>query len=536
MCSPRSAADRGANTATIRMSSGESHYYQSFLRTLLVFVRACFDSFINIIFSFIYRDEYFPLPPVNNTILLESATKIAKKIRNKEITCVDVVQVFIDRIEQVNPKLNAVVENRFSEALEEARLVDMKIALDENISDKPFLGVPFTSKETTACKGFHNTLGLLARKDTKAEEDAYIIERTKSAGGILLGVTNVPELLWSESRNMVYGQSNNPYNLCRTTGASSGGEACIVSACGSVLGLGSDLGGSIRIPSLYCGVYGHKLTKGSTNVRGIYTKDGTEKSMLTAGPILKHAEDLLPFSKCLISPDKLPALQLEQPVDLSKLKVFYVEEPGDMKVSPMSNEMLGAIRKCVRALEGVSGDQAKSVGHIEQFRMGYDLWRYWMSKETDDFPKMLYDYKAEAVWWKELIKLPLGMCTITLPSILKLMDMQLPLPPAEWAEKNQEALRMKLTELLGNNGVLIFPSAPEPAPYHYATFFRPFNFTYWGMFNVLDFPVTQVPVGLDKKGLPLGVQVIASTNNDRLCFAVAEYLEKCGVAGWTKPF
>lgn len=242
-------------------------------------------------------------------MLLESATEIARKIRNKEVSCVEVVQAFINRIEQVNPKLNAVVENRFSQALEEAKEVDKKIALDEDISDKPFLGVPFTSKESTACKGSSNTLGLLARKGRVAEEDAYIVERTKAAGAILLGVTNIPELLWSESRNLVYGQANNPYNLCRTTGASSGGESCIVSACGSVLGLGTDLGGSIRIPSLYCGVYGHKMTTGSTNTKGIYGRNGNEgKSMLSAGPIVKHAEDLLPFSKCLISPERLPEL------------------------------------------------------------------------------------------------------------------------------------------------------------------------------------------------------------------------------------
>lgn len=531
MDSPRSAL--GGTVRRPRRSTSQ----QTFLRTFLIFFRACFDSFVNLIFSFIYTDEYFPLPPVGDKILLESATQIAARIRNKEVSSVQVVQTFINRIKQVNPELNAVVDSRFSEALEEAKSVDQKLLLEEDISDKPFLGVPFTSKESTACKGLNNTLGLVARKGKKAEEDAYIVERVKAAGGILLGNTNIPELLWSESRNLVYGQSSNPYNLCRTTGASSGGESAIVSACGSVLGMGTDLGGSARIPALFCGVYGHKLTTGSINTRGIYGRDGKEgKSMLSAGPIVKHAEDLLPFSKCFICPDKLPALNLDKPVDLSKLKVFYVEEPGDMKVSPMSKDMIGAIRKCVGVLEEVSGREAEDVSDIEQFRIGYDLWRYWCTKEKDDFTKMIYDFKDEAVWWKELIKLVLGKCTITFSSILKLIDLQLPLPSEEWAQGHYGALHTKLTELLGDDGVLIFPSAPEPAPYHYATFFRPYNFIYWALFNVFDFPATQVPVGIDKNGLPLGVQVISATNNDRINFAVAQYLEKIGVAGWQKPF
>lgn len=514
-----------------------SHRQVGIVQTFASYLRIYFDAFINLIFSFIYRDERFPLPPVKHEILLQSATQIATKIRTKQITSVEVVQAFIDRIQQVNPKLNAVVDNRFSEALEEAKQADQKIALDEDILDKPYLGVPFTSKESSACKGLSFTLGLVSRKGMKAEEDAEIVERMKASGAILLGVTNIPELIWSEARNLLYGQSNNPYNLSRTTGASSGGEACIVSACGSVLGLGTDLGGSVRIPALYCGVYGHKLTAGTTGRRGIYyRKDEEGRSMLSSGPMVKHAEDLLPFTKCLVSPDKLPALQLDKPVDLSQLRVFYVEDPGDSKVSPVSDEMVAAMRKCVKALSEVSQGQAKEVNDIEQFRMGYDLWRYWCTQEGEDFCKMLVDYKGDAVWWKELLKLPLGLCTITLPSLLKLLDLQMPDTPEQWAKKHTEILRTKLTELLGNDGVLIFPSAPETAPYHYATFFRPFNFSYWALFNVVDFPVTNIPLGLDKQGLPLGVQVIATSNNDRLCFAVAEYLEKSGIAGWKPPF
>lgn len=503
-----------------------------------VYLRIVVDWFIDLAFSYFHEDIQFPLPPVENELLLESASSIARKIRNKEVTCVEVVQSFINRIEQVNSKINALVDNRFSDAIEEAKVIDKEIALEEvDFSSKPFLGVPFTSKESSAAKGLSFSIGLLSRKNEKAKEDAYIVERLKSAGAILLGVTNVPELcLWSETRNLVFGQTNNPYNLSRTVGGSSGGEAAIVSACGSPLGIGTDIGGSARMPGFYCGVYGFKITGGLISTKGMSFRNGKEsRTMVSAGPMVKHAEDLLPFLKCFVYPDKLPLLKLDESFDLKNLKVFYIEQPGDMKVSPVNGEMVGAMRKCVRGLDEITEYPAEKI-EIKQFSKSYVLWRYWMSKEEGNFARDLVNQEGEAVWWREVIKTLTFTSDHTLPAIIKLVDMQLPFPKDSWAQDETEKLKKKLSSLLSNDGVLIFPSCPAPATYHYSTFFRPYNFAYWAIFNVLGFPAVNVPLGLSKSGLPLGVQIVAATHNDKLCIDVATQLEKQSVIGWTPPF
>lgn len=508
------------------------------LTMFLTLLRTLLDWFIDFVFSFIYEEQKFELPPVDDDLLQQSATSIAAKIKNKEVSCEKVVRTFIKRIEDVNFKINAVVDNRFSEALEEAKLIDKQIANNEvDFSKKPFLGVPFTSKESTGAKGMCFSIGSLARKDLKAKEDAVIVENLKSAGAILLGVTNVPELcLWSETRNMVFGQTNNPYNLSRTVGGSSGGEAAIVSACGSPLGLGTDIGGSCRMPGFYCGVYGYKLSTGTINTKGMGFRHGKEgRTMVSAGPIVKHAEDILPFIKCLVVPEKLPLLKIDKTHDLKQLKVFFVEQPGDLRVSPVNGEMIGAIRKCVKALNEVTEVPAEKL-EIKQFEQSYVLWRYWMSKEPGNFARDLVNDEGEASWWREVIKIFLGMSQHTIPGILKLIDTHLPLPKDEWAQEETDKLKKKLTDLLADDGVLIFPPCPCPATFHYTTFFRPYNFAYWAIFNVLGFPVVNVPVGLSKNGLPLGVQIVASTNNDKLCIDVANYLEKESVIGWTPPF
>lgn len=165
-------------------------------------------------------------------MILDSFTTIVNKIKNKEVTCRHVVECFIKRIKQVNPILNAVVDTRFDKALVEADEYDKLIELadtEEKIKlifdGKPLFGIPFTSKESTGAKGMAWTFGMISRTGVKCDEDAEVVKSLKTAGAILIGVTNVPEInLWCETRNKVYGQTDNPYNTNHTAGGSSGGE------------------------------------------------------------------------------------------------------------------------------------------------------------------------------------------------------------------------------------------------------------------------------------------------------------------------
>lgn len=152
--------------------------------------------------------------------------------------------------------LNAVVDGPFKEALEEAKRIDDRIANKQITNDefeaKPFLGVPFTTKDSTCVAGKLHTLGLLARRDTIAKEDAECVARMKAAGAIIIATTNIPEVnKWQETRNNLIGQTNNPYDVRRTVGGSSGGEAALLASCGTCFGLGTDIGGSIRMPAFY---------------------------------------------------------------------------------------------------------------------------------------------------------------------------------------------------------------------------------------------------------------------------------------------
>lgn len=244
----------------------------SIIRVILVIYTTLFTPIIHQIYAWYFRseDKPRPLPPVENKLLLLSATNLAYKIRSKQVTSYEVVSAYIERIKQVQPLVNCVVKDCFDEALAEAKRVDKLIAdaSDElkdgaKYSEKnvPLLGVPFSCKECIWVKGMPNSTGVLARKNFVVPYDADVVKHIRQAGAILTCVTNTSEAcMWMESSNYLYGTTKNPYNLSRIVGGSSGGEGCIVSSAGSVFGVGSDIGGSIRMPAYFNGVYGHKVS------------------------------------------------------------------------------------------------------------------------------------------------------------------------------------------------------------------------------------------------------------------------------------
>lgn len=212
-----------------KTSRGCSSYVISFFRFI-------YDFIVSFVFDYIYKNTPSKiLPQVEDQLVLDSCLTIVNKIKNREVSCRYVVECFIKRIKQVNLILNAVVDTRFDKALSEADDYDKLIELadtEEKINlifdGKPLFGIPFTSKESTGANGMAWTFGLLSRTGMKCNEDAEIVKSLKTAGAILLGVSNVPELnLWCETRNKVYGQTNNPYNTNYSAGGSSGGEVCL---------------------------------------------------------------------------------------------------------------------------------------------------------------------------------------------------------------------------------------------------------------------------------------------------------------------
>ncbi|XP_031786537.1 fatty-acid amide hydrolase 2 isoform X2 [Nasonia vitripennis] len=496
------------------------------------------DCIIEFIFSLYYDTKVQRVPPVSNKLLLDSTLELAKKIREKKVTAEEVVKACIERCKEVNGLLNSVVEDRYEDAIKQAKEVDVmlkdeKLDIEELEKTKPLLGVPFTTKESNEAKGMLHSMGTLSRKGHRSDEDATVIENVKKAGAIIIGKTNIPELnQWIESRNKVYGQTNNPYNTTRTVGGSSGGDASIVAACGVPFAVGSDIGGSVRIPSACNGVFGLKPSEGMTSLKGIgLRKKVYEDSMAEVGPLCKKAEDLELLTKILSGTFLKTSLD-NSSVNLKDLNIFYQESSGDLRASKLSSAASKALSKAVRHFEQVTGNATKV--KLPGSEYSYRLWRYWMTQEDADFKTDLTNGNGRTSAVAEITKILKGNNEITLAALLKLIDHDIfPQEKGEWARAVTSTMKEYLLEKLKDNGVLLYPTF-NSARYHYASFVSPFSFGYWAIFNVLKLPVCQVPMGLDDSGLPVGVQVVAAPNNDKLCIAVAKELERV-FGGWVPP-
>lgn len=497
-------------------------------------------------------------PPVENgSLVLKSATELAEMIRNKETTCYKVVIAFIDRIRKVNAVLNCVVKEKddrgFDDALAKAKQYDNFLAttqpkvawLKEN---KPFLGVPFTCKEAFMCHGRPNSSGMVANRNKIAEEDAPVVAAMKTAGGILLGVTTVPEMcMWWETSNMNNGTTNNPYDTRRMVGGSSGGEACAVSSAASPWGIGSDIGGSIRMPALFNGVFGHKPSPHQVSNKGQFPGHVNDDDILTTGPICSHFEDLIPMFKIMVGEEKAKKLRLDEKINLEKLKlkVYSVESISNaLMVSPVCSELKEVQNRVKNELCKNQGAEIeeKSFKDLDE---AFIIWSSTLALTgaPTNCDRLSTGLTERFNPRKELVKKLLPPLPFLEPSIHTLPAIVLGLleelntmsikEKEEYAEKG-ELLRLEIIELLGENGVLLLPSGPKNWYYHHQAKFTPFNCSYTMIGNFLKLPVTQVPLGLDSKGFPLGIQVIAGPLNDRLSIAVAGALSK-SFGGWVPP-
>jgi fatty acid amide hydrolase 2 len=474
-----------------------------------------------------------------------SALELAAAIRRRELSSQSVVGAHIDLARARNPTLNAIVVERYDHALSEAKLADERIARghgDDVESLPPLFGVPFTIKESFGVAGLPNTSGLVRRRDVIAEQDATAVTRLREAGAICIGLTNVSELcMWMESNNRVYGRSNNPYDPRCIVGGSSGGEGAIVGAGASPFGLGADIGGSIRMPAFFCGVFGHKSSGGVVPGTGMYPLSENEAlRYLSTGPITRRATDLMPLLRLLAGPDGhdrgVREITLGDPasVDPSSLEVWVVEDNGR---TPVDFELVEALGRAATALERLG---AKVRRHkMPELGRGFDLWSAGMANAAKtSFRTLLGDGQPLAVG-REFFRWAMRRSDHTLPAlVLAAVEDMWPIVPSveQRVALLAEVLRLRaqIDELLGPRGVMLFPTHPRPAPRHYAPLLRPLDFTYTAVFNVLEKPVTQVPMGLSHEGVPLGLQVVGASDCDHVTIAVACLLER-ELGGWVPP-
>lgn len=250
-------------------------------------------------------------------ITSSSVTLLASAIRRRKVSSVEVVEAFLRRMEEINPKLNAVVQLYREGALTAARAADNQLRRSAHLG--PLHGVPMTIKDSFDTAGMISAAGTVRRKAFVPVRDATAVARLRNAGAIVLGKTNCSELTLSyETDNLVYGRTNNPYNLSRTSGGSSGGAAAILAASGSPLDIGSDTGGSIRVPSHFCGTAGLKPTSGRVPRTGhIIPSDGVFQFFTQVGPMARYVEDLALVLPILVGSDWHDPFIVPAPINAS---------------------------------------------------------------------------------------------------------------------------------------------------------------------------------------------------------------------------
>ncbi|XP_067626326.1 fatty-acid amide hydrolase 2 [Eurosta solidaginis] len=520
----------------------------SFVGCILEVLFSFITKIVRLVFQLFYGVKGETMPAITDPILLESATSLARKIRKQEVSSVQVIESFIRRIKDVNPKLNFCVDNRFEEALQEAAEADQLIKSGKHTEEeleklKPYLGVPISTKDCIAVKGLLHTAGLYARKDLRATEDATAMSLMRHAGAIPFALTNVSEVcMWWESNNVVHGRTRNAYDSNRIVGGSSGGEGCIQSAAASAFGLGSDIGGSIRMPAFFNGVFGHKPSKLVVSNNGQFPMPFSDEqnSFLGIGPMSRFAEDLKPMLR-IMAGEKAKELRLDEPVDLQKVRFFYQESDGGGRfVTPVDADLLAGMKRTVEHLrENVKPIAVEKI-QLEKFKQSTIIWFANMKDDSGyTFAHQLGDLKVEINPYIELLKWVVGASKHTFIGILTALidktQVKYGSNKYKYMVKKRDELREEIQELLGDDGVLLYPTHPTVAPYHNEPIFRPINFSYTGIVNVLGFPATAMPLGqVGSEGVPLGLQVIANFNNDRLCLAVAEELERA-FGGWARP-
>jgi Asp-tRNA(Asn)/Glu-tRNA(Gln) amidotransferase A subunit family amidase len=461
-----------------------------------------------------------------------STVSMAEKIRRKEISPLELVDAHLTQIEQLNPKLNAFIQVDSEKARRIAH--DAQIAVMQGASLGPLHGVPTSIKSSLSVDGLRCEAGTRLRTGFVAREDAVLVTRLKNAGAIILGVTNTPELLMAwETDNLLYGRTNNPWDLECTPGGSSGGEAAAIAAGMSAGGVGSDGGGSIRVPAHFTGICGLKPTPGRIPASGHFPEcAGPFAAIGVVGPMARTVADLKLLFEVMQGPDLGDTNAAPVPVrwpgedEARQLRVGYFEDDGRTPVTP---ETRTALRTAAEAL--------RTAGfHVEHFQpTGLEearelWWKYFVvagGMLLRPMFKSRESYLSPIL--KEFLEWSAAQPVLTGSSLLD-------------AWMRRDALRAQFFAQMQHYPILLCPVASIPAFRHGERTWQIEGKTvqyldawsYAEFFNLLGNPAAVVPVSHSAEGLPIGVQIVGRPWEEEKVLAVAHALEReCGA--WAIP-
>jgi amidase len=459
-------------------------------------------------------------------VILDSAVQLASAIHDKKISSEEVVAAHIKRIEEVNPKLNAVVQLSSEIALEGARKADTALSRGEAVG--PLHGVPITLKDSHDTVDFVSTGGMKGRASYKPAQDGTAVARLRAAGAIVIGKTNTPELTYSfETDNLVYGRTNNPYDASRSPGGSSGGAAAIVAAGGSPLDLGSDTWGSIRQPSHFCGIAGIKPTSGRVPRTGhIISFGGLVDWATQIGPMARYVEDLKLTLPLIAGPDwrdpYVVPMPLSDPnaVDIKTLRFATFTDNGIMTPTP----------ETIITVENAARKVADEGAFVEVVRIPE-------IERSLDLISRIFDADAGE---ENRLLLEKGNTTEPSPSLRNVLDRKNSdsISTADYARLVIELDQFRSTLLAFMEGydAIICPVNAYPAQPHGVSMSVDMfpGYSYTTTFNLTGWPAAVVRGGTSPEGLPIGVQIVARPWREDVALAVAGHIEHA-LGGWQRP-
>jgi amidase len=444
-----------------------------------------------------------------------SLSEMVSLVRSGSISSLELVDAHLDRIEQRNPYLNAFTMVLAEQARASARRADQGLKLG------PLHGVPVTVKDSFDVAGLPTRLGSYFAPEAPAAEDSAVVARLRKAGAILLGKTNTPEFLMSyETDNFVTGRTNNPWDVQRTPGGSSGGEAAAIASGCSPGGVGSDGGGSIRVPAHFCGIAGLKPTPGRISIAGYRSNGDAATGITVAGPMARSVADVSLLFEVLAGyddrdPHSAPVPLREPAVD--GVRIGVMEQFCDV---PVQSSVRKAIGDAAAALAGI-GFEVHAF-RPEGIERAPNLWSFFFSElPARDLKERIAGREHEAHW-----------------TYTENLERALDRPPASgWQVMEslaaRDAMRRRLLEQMRRFPVLLLPVSSIVAFGHrerrFETEAKPIGLFQAMMsvttFNILGLPGLAVPFGMSEEGLPVGVQLVARPWEEELLLEVGRRLE-----------
>ncbi len=454
-------------------------------------------------------------------LVMEPAVRQLEMLRAREISVTELAEAHVAQIDRLNPKLNVFADFDAERVRSLARVMD---ATPDNARGA-LHGLPVTVKSSIATAGYKCEIGSLNHKDEIPREDAVVVSRLRAAGALILGTTNCPEFLMAyETANLLHGQTRNPWDLERTPGGSSGGESAAIAAGMSAAGLGSDSGGSVRVPAHFTGICSLKPTPGRIPGRGhLPPCVGPFATLGAIGPMARTMADVEVMFRTLSGQDDAdPAsppvtLRVVNELELRQNRIGFFEDDG---LTLVTAETRAAVRKAAAAL--------RDAGFcVEQFR----------PRTLEQLRKLWWTFFVQcgAMFYEPEVRDRRDQLSPIFREFLEIAEMSGPLTATEllnaWAEMN--LLRAKTLEEMREFPVLLCPVASVPAWKHgernwsidgqTIEYLDAVKYTQW--FNTLGAPAAVVPVGRSPEGLPIGVQIAGRPFEDETVLGIAAVVD-----------